>query len=309
MLLFLVLFLTAGAVAAAIVAISELLPGGSRARALQLGMLDRVGRGPGAEAARPAPSLRLRAVALLVRIGRSMPRLQRKGATAQELLTQSGYRRPDAPAIYSGGRTSALIALPLAVGTLSLVAGLGAGASGFVACWAAALGWLAPTLYLRGRIRARRREIDRALPDALDLVVVCVEAGLGLNQALARMAEEIRHFSPATSDEFRLVNLEMRAGVPRVEALRSLGTRMGVPELRTLATMLIQADRFGTSVAQALRVHAETSRTKRRQRAEEAAAKTTIKLMFPLVLCIFPTIFVVVLGPAIIGIIRTLAGM
>jgi len=238
-----------------------------------------------------------------------MPRLQRKGATARELLIQSGYRRPDAPAIYSGGRTSAVIALPLAIGILSLVAGLGAGASGFAACWAAGIGWLAPTMYLRARIRARRREIDRALPDALDLVVVCVEAGLGLNQALARMAEEIRHFSPATSDEFRLVNLEMRAGVPRVEALRSLGTRMGVPELRTLATMLIQADRFGTSIARAVRIYSDSLRTKRRQRAEQAAQKAAVKLLLPLACFLFPTLFIVVLGPAALNLMDTFGKM
>jgi tight adherence protein C len=175
--------------------------------------------------------------------------------------------------------------------------------------WGAALGWVTPALRVRTRARARQKSIQRALPDALDLMVVCVEAGLALNQALVRVAEEIRHVDTVTSDELTLVNLEIRAGVPRDEALRNLGDRTGVADLQSLVAMLIQTDRFGTSVAQALRVHSDTMRTKRRQRAEEAAAKTTIKLVFPLAFCIFPALFVVILGPALISIYRTLAGM
>jgi tight adherence protein C len=305
----LLLLLVAGSAVLAVVAVADLLPAGSRTVSRQLGAVERLSRGEapaGQSGVRPP---RLRAEELLGRIGRSLPRLERRATPTREILVQAGYRHAEAATVFSGGRTAATIALPLAAVTALLLAGSGAGPAVFAACWAAGLGWLAPTVYLRARVRARRKEIDRALPDALDLVVVCMEAGLGLNQALARVADEVRHFSRATSDEFALVNLEMRAGVPRVEAFRGLGARMGVAELRSLSTILIQADRFGTSVGQALRVHAETARTRRRQRAEEAAAKTTIKLIFPLVLCIFPTIFVVVLGPAIIGIIRTLSGL
>jgi tight adherence protein C len=141
------------------------------------------------------------------------------------------------------------------------------------------------------------------------MLVICVEAGLGLNQALVRVSDEVETMSPILAEELQIVNLEMRAGTPREDALRNLGERTGVMDLRALATMLIQTDRFGTSIAQALRVHSDTLRTKRRQRAEEAAAKTTIKLVPPLVFFIFPAIFVVVLGPAMLHLINELGGI
>jgi tight adherence protein C len=156
------------------------------------------------------------------------------------------------------------------------------------------------------RARKRQKEMQRALPDALDMLVVSVEAGLGLNQALVRVAEEIDRLSPVLSEQMSLVNYEIRAGTAREEALRNWSERTGLADIASLAGMLIQTDRFGTSVAQALRIHADTMRTKRRQRAEEAAAKTTIKLIFPLVFCIFPAMFVVILGPALIQIIGAL---
>ena len=149
--------------------------------------------------------------------------------------------------------------------------------------------------------------MQKALPDALDMLVVSVEAGLGLNQALMRVSEEIDRVSPVLSEQLALVNLEIRAGTAREEALRNLGERTGLQDINSLVGMLIQTERFGTSVAQALRVHSETMRTKRRQRAEEAAAKTTIKMIFPLVFCIFPALFVVILGPALIEIYKALA--
>jgi tight adherence protein C len=149
--------------------------------------------------------------------------------------------------------------------------------------------------------------MQKALPDALDMLVVSVEAGLGLNQALVRVSEEIYRISPVLSEQLALVNLEIRAGTSRPEALRNLAERTGLQDISSLVGMLIQTDRFGTSVAQALRVHSETMRTKRRQRAEEAAAKTTIKMIFPLVFCIFPALFVVILGPALIQIYKALA--
>jgi tight adherence protein C len=140
------------------------------------------------------------------------------------------------------------------------------------------------------------------------MLVVSVEAGLGLNQALVRVSEEIDRLSPVLSEQMSLVNYEIRAGTAREEALRNWAERTGLADIASLAGMLIQTDRFGTSVAQALRIHADTMRTKRRQRAEEAAAKTTIKLIFPLVFCIFPAMFVVILGPALIQIIGALKG-
>jgi tight adherence protein C len=163
-----------------------------------------------------------------------------------------------------------------------------------------------PLLRIKRRARKRAHAIETAMPDALDLLVVCVEAGLGLNQALVRVSEEIERLSPVLSEQLALVNLEIRAGTPRDEAFRNMGDRTGLDDIRSLMAMLIQTDRFGTSVATALRVHADTMRTKRRQRAEEAAAKTTIKLVFPLVLFIFPAMFVVILGSAIIQIYEAL---
>src|SRR4029077_3810513 len=152
-------------------------------------------------------------------------------------------------------------------------------------------------------------KIRLSLADALDLLVVSVEAGLGLDQALTRVGSELRFAYPELSDELRLINLELRAGKARAEALRNLADRTGVDDLSALVTMLIQTDKFGTSVAQSLRVYSETLRTKRRQRAEEAAAKTGVKMVFPLVFCIFPAIWVVTIGPAAIKFVQVLVPM
>ncbi|MBA2556857.1 MAG: type II secretion system F family protein [Chloroflexi bacterium] len=227
-------------------------------------------------------------------------------ANIKRFLVQAGYLNPMSVSYYWGTRFVLMAGLG-AVALLFLpVTGIGFLTSAFAALWFAILGWIAPTFYVGRRVKKRQKEIVKALPDALDLLVVCVEAGLGLNQAIVRVSEEINHVSQLMSDQLALVNLEIRAGTPRDDALRNLGERTGVPDVVSLVAMLIQTDRFGTSIAQALRVHADTMRTKRRQRAEEAAAKTTIKLVFPLVLFIFPTMFVVILAPALIRIIRTL---
>jgi tight adherence protein C len=163
-----------------------------------------------------------------------------------------------------------------------------------------------PRFVLKRMIRDRQLRITLALPDALDLTVICVEAGLALDQALMRVGEDLHHAHPDLSDEFHLVNLEMRAGKPRVEALRNLTERTGVDDIRALVGTLVQTDRFGTSVAQALRVHSDSLRTERRQRAEEQAAKTTIKMIIPLVVFVLPSIIFVTLGPAVIELVRTL---
>jgi tight adherence protein C len=155
----------------------------------------------------------------------------------------------------------------------------------------------------------RQHRIRMSLADALDLLVVSVEAGLGLDQALARVAQELAFAYPDLSSELRLVNLELLAGTARPDALRNLADRTGVDDLRSLVAMLVQTDKFGTSVANSLRVFSETLRTKRRQRAEEAAAKTGVKMVFPLVTCIFPAIWIVTIGPAAIRFIRVLGPM
>jgi tight adherence protein C len=161
-----------------------------------------------------------------------------------------------------------------------------------------------------GRVAQRRQHrIRLALPDALDLLVVSVEAGLGLDQALQRVGEELAFAHKDLAEELRLINLELRAGKGRADALRNFGERTGVDDVISLVAMLVQTDKFGTSVAQSLRVHSETLRTKRRQRAEEAAAKTGVKMVFPLVFCIFPAIWVVTIGPAAIKFIQVLGPM
>lgn len=222
----------------------------------------------------------------------------------QRMLVQAGYRRPSAVSVYVALRFAAVAAFAGAGFLIATVAGARPALIALAAGGAALGGWIVPRYWVKRATRKRQTELQKALADALDLLVVCVEAGLGLNQALVRVSDEIEHVSRTMAEELMLTNLEIRAGTPRDEALRNLGDRTGVGDLKALTAMLIQTDRFGTSIATALRVHADTLRTKRRQRAEEAAAKTTIKLVFPLVLFIFPAMFVVILGPAILHILE-----
>lgn len=215
-------------------------------------------------------------------------------------LIQAGYREARHLTIFLGIRV--LVALVALAGVVIF--------SGFksppLLLGMTALGFFVPRFLLKRKIRDRQTRIRIALPDALDLTVICVEAGLALDQALHRVGEDLKHAHPDLSDEFYLVNLEMRAGKPRAEALRNLVTRTGVDDIKSLVGTLIQTDRFGTSVAQALRVHSDSLRTERRQRAEEQAAKTTIKMVPPLVVFVLPSIIIVTLGPAIIQLYRTL---
>lgn len=215
-------------------------------------------------------------------------------------LIQAGYREARHLTIFLGIRV--LVALVALAGVVIF--------SGFksppLLLGMTALGFFVPRFLLKRKIRDRQTRIRIALPDALDLTVICVEAGLALDQALHRVGEDLKHAHPDLSDEFYLVNLEMRAGKPRAEALRNLVSRTGVDDIKSLVGTLIQTDRFGTSVAQALRVHSDSLRTERRQRAEEQAAKTTIKMVPPLVVFVLPSIIIVTLGPAIIQLYRTL---
>jgi tight adherence protein C len=242
----------------------------------------------------------------LEELGERMEDRQGELEGVRRKLVQAGYWDPDAVRLYLGIRA----ALPAALaGATLLIGGFLGGRIAillFAAVWLAALGWIAPQWYLAKRKSARWREVHMALPDALDLLVACVEAGMGLNQALARVAEEIRHMSSVMSEELSMVNLEIRAGTPRNQALSNLGDRSGLEDLKALTSMLAQSDRFGTSIAQSLRVHVDSLRTKRRQAAEEAAAKTTIKLVFPLVFFVFPALFVVILTPAVIQVVEQL---
>ncbi|MDI7258532.1 MAG: type II secretion system F family protein [Thermodesulfobacteriota bacterium] len=168
------------------------------------------------------------------------------------------------------------------------------------------IGLYLPNLWLKLKIASRKEKIQQGLPDALDLMVVCVEAGTGLDAAINRVGEEMKLTNKVLSEEFRLLNLELRAGKQRHDALRNLALRTDLEDVSSLVTLLIQTERFGTSIGQALRVHADSMRTKRYQKAEEIAQKMPVKLIFPLVLFIFPALLVVILGPAIISIFRTL---
>jgi tight adherence protein C len=171
---------------------------------------------------------------------------------------------------------------------------------------AAVLGYLLPETWLVWRVSARQHRLRRGLPDGLDLLVICVEAGLGLDQALMKVTQELRITHPELSEELQLVNLEMRIGKTRLEALRELARRTGLEDIKSLVAMLIQTDRFGTSVAQSLRVYSDDLRIKRRQRAEEMSAKTSVKMVPPLVFFIFPALMVVILGPAVLTLMRQL---
>jgi tight adherence protein C len=202
--------------------------------------------------------------------------------------------------------TAAQIVLPVMFGLLAVVL-FGVGNWPVIACFAL-VGWLLPGFVLSRRIKARQRVIQNGLPDALDLMIVCLEAGCAMDQAILKVGEELAAAYPALSEEFKLLITETRAGKPRIEAFKNLAVRTGVEDVRGLVAMLVQTDRFGTSVAQALRTHAEVSRTRRRQRAEERAAKIGVKLVFPLVFLLFPAFFVVTLGPPVIQFVRILLG-
>jgi tight adherence protein C len=222
----------------------------------------------------------------------------------------AGIRNPDASLVYFGAKT----ALPLFLAALTFLAlrGLDQGAGltlVFYLCSAALIGCYLPNFLLFLKIRSRQREIFESFPDATDLMLVCIEAGLGLDAALTKVADEMRRKSVALADELHLTNLETRAGGTRDTSLRNLALRTGVDEIRTFGTMLTQADKFGTSIADSLRVFAADLRHKRQIRAEEAAAKVPTKMLFPLVLCIFPSVIMVILGPAVIQIIRTILPM
>jgi tight adherence protein C len=233
-------------------------------------------------------------------ISRALPLSPSEVSRTRGWLIQAGYRDPRHLTFYVGSRV--LVAL---FGMAIVVVFTGFN-SPLLLVSVGAFGFFLPRFVLKRKIKERQLRITLALPDALDLTVICVEAGLALDQALMRVGEDLSHAHPDLSAEFHMVNLEMRAGKPRVEALHNLSERTGVDDIRALVATLVQTDRFGTSVAQALRVHSDSLRTERRQRAEEQAAKTTIKMVIPLVLFILPSIIFVTLGPAFIQLIRTL---
>lgn len=246
------------------------------------------------------PAMRERIEQALDPLSKAIPLSPGEVSRARAWLIQAGYRDARHLTIYVGSRLACAL-----FGFALVVLGSGFGSPTLLIS-VTALGFFLPRFVLKRLIRNRQLRIKLGLPDALDLTVICVEAGLALDQALMRVGQDLQHAHRELSDEFHLVNLEMRAGKPRAEALRNLVERTGVDDIRSLVGTLIQTDRFGTSVAQALRVHSDSLRTERRQRAEEQAAKTTIKMVIPLVLFVLPSIIFVTLGPAVIQLIRTL---
>jgi tight adherence protein C len=219
---------------------------------------------------------------------------------------RAGIRRENAPAIFWGIKSFLAILLPACFLLLRLTNFklMPAQTTLMISTVLALIGFYLADFWLRMRIDRRREKIVEGLPDALDLLVVCVEAGMGLDAAINRVAEEIRLGHRVLSDELKLLNLELRAGKLRQDALRNLARRIDLEDVNSLVTLLIQTDRFGTSVSQALRVYSDALRTKRYQRAEEIAVKLPVKLMFPLILFIFPALFVAILGPAAIRVWR-----
>ena len=227
---------------------------------------------------------------------RMLPKSQADVSIVQQRLIRAGYRDDAALKFFYGAK----VIVPIALCLLVLATGLAHSNSFFVYAVVAGLGYLVPDFWLGRSITSRQASIRLGLPDVLDMLVICIEAGLSVDQATTRTAEELRLGQPAISDELGLVVLEQRAGRARSEAWKQFADRTGVDSVRNLVTVLVQSELLGTSVARTLRVHADTLRTQRRQRVEEQAAKTTIKLIFPLVLFIFPSLFLVTLGPAVI---------
>jgi tight adherence protein C len=236
----------------------------------------------------------------LASVGRLFPGDAGRQSRAQLTMMRAGYRSTNALSAMRGFK----ILVPAILLVLVVATGMNRSNPLLVPLVALVLGYMLPEMWLSWRVHTRQRRLRMALPDGLDLLVICVESGLGLDQALMKVSEELRIAHPELSDELQLVNLEMRVGKTRLEALRELGRRTGIEDIKALVAMLIQTERFGTSVAQSLRVHSDDMRVKRRQRAEEMAAKTTVKMVPPLVFFIFPALMVVILGPAVITLIR-----
>jgi tight adherence protein C len=246
---------------------------------------------------------------LVKRIGNFIPQSPKDVTVMRRRLIRAGIRDENALKILYGAKAGLGIILPLLVGSAVAGASTDSGNKIFMMLAAAGVGFFGPNEYVRKKAAKRQHEIAHGLANALDLLVVCVESGLGLDQAILQVSKELEHAHPEISEEFGFVNLELKAGKRRVEALRNLAERTGVDDLKKLVAVLIQADRFGTGVAQSLRAHAEFMRIQARQIAEEKAAKLGVKLIFPIFFCILPSLFIVTVGPVAMKIIRELIPM
>jgi len=225
-------------------------------------------------------------------------------------MVRAGWRARHALWVYGGAKTTLVLALPAVLASVGWMLGL---RTYSLPWWSAMLaasstGYLLPDMVLRWQLARRQLALFQAFPDALDLLRVCVQAGLGLDAAIERVGREMRLASPVLSEEWRLTGLELRAGASRSLALRHMAERVGLPDIDAMVTMLVQADRFGTRMAEALQVHADALRSQRKLRAEEAAAKLPVKLLIPLVFCIFPALLTVMLGPVGISLYRHFGG-
>jgi len=225
-----------------------------------------------------------------------LPKSPQEVSVAEKRLMRAGYRDESAVSLLYGAK----VLVPLLLVAICFVTGIGSKTGFFAYAVSLGVGFLAPDFWLGRRIKARQLAIRLGLPEFLDLCVVCIEAGLSLDQAMTRTVEELRSSQPEISDELALVSLEQRAGRPRPEAWKNLAERVDIDVIRTMVASINQADQFGTSVSKILRVQSDVLRVQRRQNVEERAAKTSVKMVFPLVLFIFPSIFVVTVGPAII---------
>jgi tight adherence protein C len=227
------------------------------------------------------------------RLKKFIPKSPKEMSVIQRRLARAGYHGMMPALIFAGSE----ILLPVILGVGAFLFAPAGVARVMLALGSAAMGYIMPGLILQRKITQRKKIIQNGLPDALDLFIVCIEAGSSLDQAILKSSQDLDVPYPPLAEELRMITVEMKAGKPRLEAFKNFSARTGVDDVRALVSMLVQTDRFGTSVADALRTHADVSRTKRRQRAEERAGKIGVKLVFPLVFCLFPAFYVVTLGP------------
>ena len=239
-------------------------------------------------------------------LNRIVPISAMEAAKLQKRLLNAGYRSPDAAMAFRAIQISLIVAIPTLVITLGYLLDRPVKTTAILSLLGAAIGFYLPRMVLGNKIKQRQLRITWGLADTLDLMVVAVEAGLGLNAALNRVAEELKKTHPDLHYELELVNLEIRVGRSREEALRNLAERTGVDDIRSFVALLVQADRYGSSIAKAVRIFAESLRTKRRQKAEQASQKAALKLIFPLTVFLFPVILLMILAPAVMNLIDML---
>jgi len=242
-------------------------------------------------------------------LNKLLPPSATEARKTQRLLMQAGYRSPEASIIYRGIHVASMVGIPVITAIVTTYFAQAFSTVVIAMMIAFVMGFFLPPFFLKRTIKTRQRNLRWGLADALDLMVVSVEAGLGLNAAMMKVSSELKDVHQAVAYEFEIANLEIRVGRERDEALRNLAERTGVDDLRSLVAMLIQTDKFGTSIAKGLRVFSDSLRTKRRQRAEQEAQKAAVKLLFPLSCFLFPTLFIAILGPAALNLMDVLGNM